>query len=241
MENIFSERLEKLMKEKNLSQSQLADALEVKKQSINNYIKGKSRPELDVLIRLSKFFECSIDYLLGESEFKSYRHMENYDEKLEKYFCNSLNLLGADKREYYLDILTRFTESFRLTEGKSYNMEDFDLSTEIIEQTEGLRILNAKAAQTTSESKPVTFSIGSGKTITVDSHSAEYVLILTNLIEKKVAKTCYTVKAFGDIGMNALKKNFPQAYMVLDLPQENAEQIAKTMSDRFLEITSDVD
>lgn len=61
----FAERLFSLMQERGLSQVQLADALEIKKQSINNYLKGRSRPELDVLMRFADFFECSVDYLLG--------------------------------------------------------------------------------------------------------------------------------------------------------------------------------
>lgn len=239
MSNIFGERLEMLMKEQNLSQVQLADALEIKKQSINSYIKGKSRPELDVLMRFADFFDCSVDYLLGREDFRSYQHIKNYDEMLEKNFCDSLNFLSADKREYYLEIITRFTNSFQLTAGKSYNMKDFNLSTEVTEQMNEIRLLNAQIANITSESKPITFSIGSGETITVDSHSAEYVLILTNLIHRKVAETCHSIKALGDIGVNTLEKCFPQVDSILNLSQYNAERVANEFSDKFFGISSD--
>lgn len=241
MTNIFGERLELLMKEQNLSQVQLADAMEIKKQSINSYLKGKSRPELDVLMRFADFFECSVDYLLGREDFRNYQHMKTYDEMIEKDFIDSLSFLSSGKREYYLEIITRFTNYFQLTEGKSYNEKDFDLLTEIIEQINEIRLLNTQADNAISVNKPITFSIGSGKTVTVDSYSAEYVLILTNLIHRKVADTCLAIKSFGDIGMSNLEKNFPRVDSVLNTPQDMADKVAKEFSDKFFEKSSDED
>lgn len=241
MANLFGKRLELLMKEKNLSQVQLADALEIKKQSINNYLKGKSRPELDVLMRFADFFECSVDYLLGREDFRNYQHMKTYDEMIEKDFIDSLKFLSADKREYYLEIITRFTNSFQLTEGKSYSEKDFDLLSEIIEQINEIRLLNAQTDNTMSENKTITFSIGSGRTVTVDSHSAEYALILTNLIHRKVTDTCLTIKSFGDIGINNLEKHFSQVDSILNATQDTADKVAKEFSDKFFEKSSDKD
>lgn len=229
------------MKEQNLSQVQLADAMEIKKQSINSYLKGKSRPELDVLMRFADFFECSVDYLLGREDFRSYQHIKTYDEMIEKDFIDSLNCLNSGKREYYLEIITRFTNYFQLTEGKSYNEKDFDLLTEIIEQINEIRLLNTQADNVISVDKPITFSIGFGKTVTIDSHSAEYALILTNLIHRKVADTCLAIKSFGDIGVSNLEKNFPQVDSVLNSPQDIADKVTKGFSDKFFEKSSDED
>lgn len=65
--NKFSERLQELRIEKNLSQSQLAKELnnELTNSAISLWELGKRTPNLDALIVLAKFFNVSIDYLAG--------------------------------------------------------------------------------------------------------------------------------------------------------------------------------
>ncbi len=65
--NKFSERLQELRIEKNLSQSQLAKELnnELTNSAISLWELGKRTPNLDTLIVLAKFFNVSIDYLAG--------------------------------------------------------------------------------------------------------------------------------------------------------------------------------
>ena len=62
----FGEKLSKLRKEYNYTQEQLADLLEVSRQSVSKWESDLAYPETDKLIRLGKLFDCSMDYLLKE-------------------------------------------------------------------------------------------------------------------------------------------------------------------------------
>ena len=60
----FSEISKTLRKERNLSQVELAKALNVSKACISMIEIGRNEPTANTLIRYADFFECSVDYLL---------------------------------------------------------------------------------------------------------------------------------------------------------------------------------
>lgn len=60
----LGERIYKLRTEKEMSQGDLADALEVSRQSISKWETNGSVPELDKLIKLSEIFGISLDELV---------------------------------------------------------------------------------------------------------------------------------------------------------------------------------
>ncbi len=60
----FSENLVKLRKEQGWSQEQLAERLEVTRQTIYKWESGQSYPEMDRLMMLSELFHCTIDDLI---------------------------------------------------------------------------------------------------------------------------------------------------------------------------------
>lgn len=62
---IFIERLKELRKEKNLSQAQLANDLQVSQRSISSWETGFRRPDFETLIAIAKYFNVTTDYLLG--------------------------------------------------------------------------------------------------------------------------------------------------------------------------------
>lgn len=239
MANVFGERLELLMNERKLSQVQLADALEIKKQSINSYIKGKSRPELDALMRFADYFDCSVDFLLGREDFKSHDRMKTYDQMVEENFRESLDFMSFDRREYYLEAITQNTRSYRTTEGKPYNTEHFDLTMEVIERITAITTLIDELDKNTTENRPLTYTVGQGKRITVDSRSAEYMLILRNSLQAAIDDACKAVKALGDIGFVALEKRFPQVDIVLNLSKRNAEEVAKELYNKLSALSTD--
>lgn len=63
-------RIASLRKENNLTQAQLADKIEISRISVGNYEKGDRTPDAEVIQKLSMFFGCSSDYLLGLSNAK---------------------------------------------------------------------------------------------------------------------------------------------------------------------------
>ena len=64
----FGEKLSKLRKECNYTQEQFAEILGVSRQSVSKWESDIAYPETDKLIRINELFDCSMDYLLKESE-----------------------------------------------------------------------------------------------------------------------------------------------------------------------------
>ena len=59
--------LKKLREEASVSQKALADAVGVSQQSINKYENHNIEPDIETLIRISDFFDTSVDYLVGHT------------------------------------------------------------------------------------------------------------------------------------------------------------------------------
>ena len=64
----FSEKLFTLRKANNLTQEQLAEKLNVLRQSISKWESGQATPELEKIVALSAVFDVTTDYLLKTSE-----------------------------------------------------------------------------------------------------------------------------------------------------------------------------
>lgn len=61
------ERLKQLREESKLSQSALADELSTSQSAISFYETGTRDPSIDMLVAYAKYFEVSVDYLLGRT------------------------------------------------------------------------------------------------------------------------------------------------------------------------------
>ena len=64
----FAERLKELRKERNMSQMELAVATHISQSAIAKWELKKTEPTASALIVLSRFFEESVDFLLGLSD-----------------------------------------------------------------------------------------------------------------------------------------------------------------------------
>lgn len=62
---LFSQNIKKLRKDKKLSQSRLAQQLQVTQQAVGKWETGKSTPDSETLRRIAEFFGTSVDFLLG--------------------------------------------------------------------------------------------------------------------------------------------------------------------------------
>ena len=58
-------RLKELRIKKNIKQQDLAKALNITKQSVSNWENNKRLPDINTLIQLADFYNCSLDYLVG--------------------------------------------------------------------------------------------------------------------------------------------------------------------------------
>lgn len=62
--------LKMIRKEKNLNQLKVAMDLNISREALSYYENGKREPSLEMLNRLSEYFNVSIDYLINGEEFK---------------------------------------------------------------------------------------------------------------------------------------------------------------------------
>lgn len=63
----FCNNLQKLRKNKNISQEQLAEELGVSRQAVSKWESGASYPEMDKLVLLCKIFNCNLDDLINKN------------------------------------------------------------------------------------------------------------------------------------------------------------------------------
>jgi transcriptional regulator with XRE-family HTH domain len=71
-----SDRLRQLRERAGLSQQELADAIKVSKRQIGRYEQGAGQPTADILARMAKILNCSVDYLLDLSDSPNERAAE---------------------------------------------------------------------------------------------------------------------------------------------------------------------
>ena len=76
----FNEKLQKLRKEKGMSQEALADELGVSRQAVSKWENGQVYPETEKLIQLGRLFHVSIDYLLNEENEQGVQDTADQDE-----------------------------------------------------------------------------------------------------------------------------------------------------------------
>lgn len=61
--------LKQIRKERNLNQLKVAMDINISREALSHYENGKREPSIDILNKLSKYFNVSIDYLINSEEF----------------------------------------------------------------------------------------------------------------------------------------------------------------------------
>ncbi|MEW6301624.1 MAG: helix-turn-helix transcriptional regulator [Thermodesulfobacteriota bacterium] len=91
----FSERLRQLRHEKGVSQAELGAAVGLSYSSISMYEShGKRYPPIKVLQKLADYFGCSVDYLLGRTDYR-----QGAAEELHATWPNGLHILYRASKE----------------------------------------------------------------------------------------------------------------------------------------------
>ena len=68
---MFGDMIKNLRQARSLNQVQLADSLNVSKQTVSNWENNNILPSIEMLVKISQFFSVSTDYLL-ELDSRSY-------------------------------------------------------------------------------------------------------------------------------------------------------------------------
>ncbi|MGV3007239.1 helix-turn-helix domain-containing protein [Streptococcus pluranimalium] len=89
---MLPERLKELRQNAKLTQKELAKAINTSQQNIGFYEKGVRKPKHETLTTLAKFFDVSIDYLLGNTNKKNSTDID--EEALEASLRKSIGYNG---------------------------------------------------------------------------------------------------------------------------------------------------
>lgn len=82
----YGEKITNMRKENNMTQEQFAELMSVSRQSVSKWESGSSFPDTEKLIRMSKLFSCSVDYLLkDEIENKDINQAQENDKAKKNY------------------------------------------------------------------------------------------------------------------------------------------------------------
>lgn len=63
--------LKEIRRQKRYSQLKVAMDLSISREALSYYENGKRSPDVEMLVRLSRYFNVSIDYLITGHEFKN--------------------------------------------------------------------------------------------------------------------------------------------------------------------------
>ena len=99
----FSEKLLTLRKAKGMTQEQLAEKLDVSRQSISKWESGQAVPELEKIVALSAIFDVTTDYLLKSSEIDD---LSVKTEMLEK---QQQQMLFREQRQHQIGACTLYS------------------------------------------------------------------------------------------------------------------------------------
>ena len=98
-------RLKELRESRHMSQQELGDLVGLSKSSIGYYEQGKHQPDLNTLETLARFFDVTVDYLLGLSPMRNFAFTEKEQQLITVY-----RQLPAEKRDILIEFLQIITK-----------------------------------------------------------------------------------------------------------------------------------
>jgi transcriptional regulator with XRE-family HTH domain len=94
----FSVRLKQLRIEKRMTQEQVAKHVNITRSMISSYETDIRLPSFDILLRLSRLFQVSTDYLLSVEE-RRYIDITDLDERETAFIVEAINICRQKKTE----------------------------------------------------------------------------------------------------------------------------------------------
>lgn len=226
---IFSERIRALREEKNLSQYVVAEELGIRSQTLSNYENGRE-PSYDMLLKIAKYFNCSVSFLLGLDEYRNINDEINQMEKMND-VGNILNGFDPDTRCSFLEAYSKFADGYMTIETSDikssflYSLEHISLAfNELCQMTQTKRVVPESEAELQTEWQKIVLIL----------------LCLDGLSDwKKVLD--YSVESFINIVREALNKMLPtdkedilkNAKLYVDsFPKEDFESLEDVIFDQ---------
>ena len=131
-----AERIKQLRKKKGISQSELAELIGVKNNTVSTWERGTRKPDFEALNLLSNYFEVSFEYILGSSDKEEARVKPTQDE-LDELALSALAdelydhvkkySMLSNKSQKMIDALINATYQMEKSEGELKG-ESFDIT-----------------------------------------------------------------------------------------------------------------
>lgn len=102
----IGERITQLRKQHSLSQEELAKKAGVSRTIIGNYERNSNTPSIEVLVKLAKIFNVSVDFLIGEGELSS------FDKSLLKRI-EDIEKLDSETKEHLFFLIDNVIQNFK--------------------------------------------------------------------------------------------------------------------------------
>lgn len=105
-------KIMKLRKDKKMSQSDLANAIGTSRVMIGNYERNENMPSIEIVLKIAKLYNVSVDFIVGEGLNASYdKEMIKRLEHIEK--------LPQDKKDTIFNYIDLVIRDFRT--GQAYS------------------------------------------------------------------------------------------------------------------------
>jgi transcriptional regulator with XRE-family HTH domain len=102
----FKERIKELRKEKKMTIVQLALLMDKTEAAVRAWESGRTKPDLDIVLRLAQYFGCTTDYLLGVEDRKTSAEKRRLDKIWDRIFARLEDLPQVD-RTFLSDIFLK--------------------------------------------------------------------------------------------------------------------------------------
>ena len=120
-----AERIKQLRKKKGISQSELAEVIGVKNNTVSTWERGTRQPDFEALNLLSDYFEVSFEYILGSSDKEEARVKPTQDE-LDQLALSALADDLYDNMKKYCQLSTKSQKMIDALINATYQMEKQD-------------------------------------------------------------------------------------------------------------------
>ena len=120
-----AERIKQLRKKKGISQSELAEVIGVKNNTVSTWERGTRKPDFEALNLLSDYFEVSFEYILGSSD-KEKARVKPTEEELDQLALSALADELYDNVKKYCQLSTKSQKMIDALINATYQMEKQD-------------------------------------------------------------------------------------------------------------------
>lgn len=108
----IGERIMQLRKRDNLSQSELAGKIGASRTIVGNYERNANTPSIDMLVKMARVFNVSVDYLIGEGQ------MASFDKEVLKRI-EDIEHLDKDTRDKLFFLIDNVIQNFKTKQAFS--------------------------------------------------------------------------------------------------------------------------